>query len=210
MPRDRHAQIATAARVLGASVAARLPFATGVQPVTDNPVALLINNTWRASLAITGADGLPSTASAGTVLLPELTVKLSVRLPPGCDAARAAAALASALEGAPPYGAQIRFEADPPTAGWNAPPFAPWLEASMQRASQALFGREALYLGSGGTIPFMAILGERFPRTQFLVTGVLGPHSNAHGPNEFLHLSYAQRLTTCLAVVLEDFAAQRS
>jgi acetylornithine deacetylase/succinyl-diaminopimelate desuccinylase-like protein len=209
MPRDRYAQIATAARVLGASVAARLPFATGVQPVTDNPVALLINNTWRASLAITGADGLPSTASAGTVLLPELTVKLSVRLPPGCDAARAAAALGSALEGAPPYGAQIRFEADPPTAGWNAPPFAPWLEASMQRASQALFGREALYLGSGGTIPFMAILGERFPRTQFLVTGVLGPHSNAHGPNEFLHLSYAQRLTTCLAVVLEDFAAQR-
>jgi len=209
VPRDRRAQIVAAARVLGESVAGKLPFARGVQPLSDDPVELLINNTWRASLAITGADGLPPSASAGNVLLPELTVKLSLRLPPGCDCERTAVALRQALEADPPYRAQVRFESEPPTAGWNAPPFASWLEASMQRASQALFGREAVNLGAGGTIPFMAMLGERFPDTQFLVTGVLGPQSNAHGPNEFLHLAYAERLTACVALVLEDFAARR-
>jgi acetylornithine deacetylase/succinyl-diaminopimelate desuccinylase-like protein len=206
LPRDRREQITAAAGVLGGQVAAKIPFAPGVEPLSDDPAELLINNTWRASLAVTGAEGLPSLPAAGNVLLPEISLKLSVRLPPTCDAARAAAALRAALEAAPPYGAQVRFECAPATSGWNAPVFAPWLEQSMQRASREVFGRDAIHIGAGGTIPFMAMLGERFPRTQFLVTGVLGPQSNAHGPNEFLHLAYAQQLTACVALVLADYA----
>jgi acetylornithine deacetylase/succinyl-diaminopimelate desuccinylase-like protein len=209
IPEDRRAQIRAAARVLGASVAGKIPFASGTRPLSNDPVELLINSTWRATLAVTGADGLPPIASAGNVLLPAITLKLSLRLPPTCDPERAGAALRTALEHDPPYNAQVHFEAEPGTGGWNAPPFAPWLERALHSASQALFGRDAVHVGSGGTIPFMGMLGQRFPRTQFFVTGVLGPQSNAHGPNEFLHIDYAKRLTACVALVLADEAAQR-
>jgi acetylornithine deacetylase/succinyl-diaminopimelate desuccinylase-like protein len=206
MPRDRRAQAAAAAQVLGGSVAGKLPWAPGVQAVSNDPTELIINSTWRATLAVTGAEGLPELGSAGNVLLPELAVKLSLRLPPTCDAARATAAVREALVREPPYGAQVSFDSDSATGGWNAPPFAPWLEQSISRASRAVYGLDAVHIGCGGTIPFMGMLGERFPRTQFFITGVLGPHANAHGPNEFLHLEYAKQLTACVSLVLADHA----
>jgi acetylornithine deacetylase/succinyl-diaminopimelate desuccinylase-like protein len=206
IPPDRRAQVEAAARVLGGSVAGKLPWASGVRPVSNDPVELLINSTWKATLAVTGADGMPPTLSAGNVLLPSLTLKLSLRLPPTCDPTRAASAVKVALETQPPYGAQVRFESAGATAGWNAPGFAPWLEESITGASRQIYGREAIHVGCGGTIPFMGMLGERFPRTQFFITGVLGPHSNAHGPNEFLHLDYAEKLTACVSLVLADHA----
>lgn len=209
IPKDRLAQAAAAARVLGAEVAGKLPFVQGAKAVSTDPTELLINSTWRATLAITGVDGMPSVLAGGNVLLPELTVKLSLRLPPTCDAARAAKAVKTALERDVPYGAQVSFECDSSTGGWNAPTVAPWLEGSMQRASQAVFGRDAVYMGVGGTIPFMGMLGERFPQTQFFITGVLGPQANAHGPNEFLHIDYTRKLTGCVAMVLADHAARQ-
>ena len=206
LPADRRAQAVAAAQVLGREVAGKLPWASGVQPVSNDPAELLINSSWRATLAVTGADGLPPIGSAGNVLLPQIAVKLSLRLPPTCDAARAAQAVRETLQRDPPYGAEVRFEAGSGTAGWNAPAFAPWLEESIGRASQAVYGRPAVHIGCGGTIPFMGMLGERFPRTQFFITGVLGPHANAHGPNEFLHIDYAKKLTACVSLVLADHA----
>ena len=206
IPKDRRAQIDAAARVLGESVAGKLPWASGVHPVSNDPAELLINSTWKATLAETGADGLPSTVSAGKVLQPALTLKLSLRLPPTCNPARAAHAVKETLEHNPPYGAQVHFESGGASPGWNAPAFAPWLEESITRASRQIYGREAVHLGCGGTIPFMGMLGERFPSTQFFITGVLGPHANAHGPNEFLHLDYAEKLTACVSLVLADHA----
>jgi acetylornithine deacetylase/succinyl-diaminopimelate desuccinylase-like protein len=207
IPRDRSAQISAAAQVLGAQFLDKIPFAPGVQPVSPDSVELLINNTWRASLAVTGADGLPPLSAAGNVLLPEITLKISLRLPPTVDPARASRAVRDALQRDPPYAAQVSFEPESSSGGWNAPAFAPWFETSMQRASKQVFGRDAVSLGGGGTIPFLRMLGERFPQTQFFVTGVLGPHSNAHGPNEFLHIDYATRLTECVSMVLADFGA---
>lgn len=206
VPGDRRLQIQRAAAVLGEEVASKLPWAPGVRPISADPAQLITNYTWRASLAVTGADGLPPVANAGNVLLPGLALKLSMRLPPTCNAARAAQAMRKLLEQDPPYGAQVRFEVDPPTDGWNAPSFAPWLERSIARASLEVFGREAMHAGCGGTIPFMAMLGERFPGTQFFITGVLGPHSNAHGPNEFLDLAYVRKLTAAVSLVLSDHA----
>ena len=206
IPEDRIAQARTAAQVLGESVAGKLPWTQGARAVSDDPVELLINSTWRATLSVTGADGLPPTLSAGNVLLPALTLKLSLRLPPTCDPLRAARAVKDVLERDPPYGAQVRFTPGAPTAGWNAPTFAPWLENSIDEASRQIYGAGAAHVGCGGTIPFMAMLGERFPHTQFFITGVLGPHANAHGPNEFLHLDYAEQLTACVSLVLADHA----
>jgi acetylornithine deacetylase/succinyl-diaminopimelate desuccinylase-like protein len=206
IPKDRRAQVTAAAQVLGDSVAGKLPWAEGVKPLSNDPVELIINSTWRATLAVTGADGLPPVGSAGNVLLPELSFKLSLRLPPPTDPARAGEALRETLERDPPYGAQVKFESDGGTAGWNAPAFAPWLEESISRASQEIYGRDAVHIGCGGSIPFMGMLGARFPRTQFFITGVLGPHANAHGPNEFLHIEYATQLTACVSMVLADHA----
>jgi acetylornithine deacetylase/succinyl-diaminopimelate desuccinylase-like protein len=206
LPRDRRAQASVAAQVLGGEVAGKLPWLSGVQAVSNDPAELIINSTWRATLAVTGADGLPTVGSAGNVLLPELAVKLSLRLPPTCDAARAERAVRQALERDPPYRAQVSFEDASANGGWNAPAFAPWLEESIARASTAVYGKSAVHIGCGGTIPFMGMLGERFPRTQFFITGVLGPHANAHGPNEFLHIDYAKKLTACVSLVLADHA----
>jgi acetylornithine deacetylase/succinyl-diaminopimelate desuccinylase-like protein len=208
IPADRIDQARTAACVLGDAVAGKLPFVPGVSPVSSDPVELLLGSTWRSTLAVTGADGLPPVASAGNVLLPQLSFKISVRTPPTTDAAAASRALKQELERDPPYGARVSFEPGPAMDGWNAPSFAPWLERSMDQASQAVFGRGAAHAGCGGSIPFMGMLGRQFPGTQFLITGVLGPQSNAHGPNEFLHLRYARQITACVAQVLADHAVR--
>ncbi|MGH8323650.1 MAG: peptidase M20, partial [Steroidobacteraceae bacterium] len=122
------------------------------------------------------------------------------------NSARAAKALSETLERDPPYDVQVKFELEGATDGWNAPAFAPWLEQSIARASKEIYGRDAVHIGCGGSIPFMGMLGARFPRTQFFITGVLGPHANAHGPNEFLHIDYAKNLTACVSLVLADHA----
>jgi acetylornithine deacetylase/succinyl-diaminopimelate desuccinylase-like protein len=185
-----------------------MPFAAGVQPISADPAVLLENSTWKPTLTVTGIDGLPKLRDAGNVLAPRISLKLSFRLPPTADASRAAAAIRRTLETDPPYRARVSFTSGSDSIGWNAPPLEPWLERATQDASLRFFGRESMAMGVGGTIPFMAMLGERFPRTQFLVTGVLGPHSNAHGPNEFLHIDYAKRLTSAVAQVLARHALQ--
>lgn len=209
IPADRLQQAVTTSQTLGASIAGKLPFLPGVQPVSNDPLELLLNSTWKPTLTITGAEGLPALGSAGNVLLPRLAVKLSLRLPPTLDAAAAAASVRRALTADPPYGARANFEVGSALAGWNAPPLAGWLEAAIERGSQEFFGRSALMMGTGGSIPFIGMLAQRYPATQFLVTGVLGPHSNAHGPNEFLHLDAVRAVTGCVARVLAAHANHR-
>ncbi|HSN98213.1 MAG TPA: M20/M25/M40 family metallo-hydrolase [Candidatus Nanopelagicales bacterium] len=208
IPEARVAQAAAAAAVLGNGVYEELPFVPGARPMADDPKELLLNRTWRPALSVTGADGLPPIESAGNVLRPFTRAKLSMRIPPRLAPREAAAALKAALEKDPPYGAQVTFKVSEPSAGWDAPALAPWLEASMHAASEAFFGKPAMAFGEGGTIPFMGMLGEKFPEAQFLITGVLGPQSNAHGPNEFLHIGVGKRLTCCVASVLADHHAR--
>jgi acetylornithine deacetylase/succinyl-diaminopimelate desuccinylase-like protein len=208
IPPDRRAQAAAAAVVLGETVRRKFPLVAGMRTVSNDPFELLLNNTWRPTLSVTGIEGVPAFRSAGNVLRPYTSLKLSFRLTPTTEPAVAAQAVKQALENEPPYGAKVSFTVESAMGGWNAPTFAPWLEQSMQRASQAFFGKDSMYMGTGGSIPFMGMLGERFPGTQFLVTGVLGPNSNAHGPNEFLHIDTARKLTASVAQVLADHAAR--
>src|SRR3954463_3424319 len=160
-------------------------------------------------LAVTGADGLPPPASAGHVLRPRTVLKLSLPLPPTLDGAAAGVALKTLLEADPPYGAKVTFEYGQAATGWHAPITAPWLSKIIDETSLGNFGKPAMWMGEGGTIPFMAMLGTQFPEAQFLITGVLGPHSNAHGPNEFLHIDYAKKVTACVADVLAAHAERR-
>ena len=204
IPPDRLAQARAAAEVLGTGVHGEYPFQPGATPVTEEPAELVLNRTWRPQLEIIGAAGLPGLEQAGNVLRPQTRVKLSLRLPPTADPDAAVACLRETLTKDPPYGAKVAFEPGQGTGGWNAPAFTPWLEDSMSRASREFFGKDACATGEGGTIPFMAMLAEKFPKAQFMITGVLGPRSNAHGPNEFLHIETGINLTGCVARVLQD------
>jgi acetylornithine deacetylase/succinyl-diaminopimelate desuccinylase-like protein len=210
IPEARRDQELHAARVLGESVWKKYPFAAQkMRPVTEDPGELLLNNHWRPTLSVTGVDGIPDFGSAGNVLRPYTAIKLSFRLPPTCEPRRAGEAVKRALETDPPYGARVEFSVDSPMGGWNAPPVADWLHEAMQAASKRHFGRDVCYMGTGGSIPFMGLLAEKFPESQFLVTGLLGPNSNAHGPNEFLHIEKGKKLTACVADVLAAHASRK-
>jgi len=202
IPADRRDQAKIAAAALGKDVYAKFPFVDGMSPARPDLDELILNRTWRPALSVTGLDGAPLPANAGNVLRPFTAAKLSMRLPPAVDADRASAALKRLLESDPPYGARVTFTAEPPGTGWNAAPTAPWLMEALEAASQATWGRGVAMMGEGGTIPFMAMLGRAFPKAQFVVTGVLGPNSNAHGPNEFLDLPTGRRVTETVAHVV--------
>jgi len=204
IPSARIDQARSAASVLQEGVHGRFGWAGGTQPVSLDPTTLLLNNTWRPTLCVTGAGGIPALVDAGNTLRPTTELKLSLRLAPTTDPAAAAALVKEALEDAPPHGAQVEFDVEQSLGGWDAPPLADWLESAMQKASGEFFGADAMYLGTGGSIPFIGMLGARYPGVQFLVTGVLGPKSNAHGPDEFLHIETGKRLTACVARVLAD------
>lgn len=212
VPDDRMAQVRAAADILGENIWRQFPWVdcahagagapAHAMPTSTDPVEALLNRTWRPALSITGAAGLPSVDAAGNVLRPKTAFKLSIRIPPTVDAERATRALTLALENDPPYGARVHFKADHGATGWNAPATVPWLAAALDEASMQAFGKPAAWIGEGGTIPFMNMLGSKFPQAQFLITGVLGPKSNAHGPNEFLDVAYAKRLTTAVATIV--------
>lgn len=210
IPAERLAQAREAARVLDTAVFDKFPLLPGMVPMHDDLTELVLNRTWRPALSVTGVDGMPPLSSAGNVLRPHTAVKLSLRLPPTLDGRAAGEALKTALTRDPPNGAHVSLDLEKASTGWNAPAQSPWLTHAIDAASRAAFGAPAMYMGEGGTIPFMGMLGEKFPGAQFMITGVLGPHSNAHGPNEFLHIPMGKRVTASVAHVLAAHAQASS
>ena len=205
IPSARVAEAAATAAEIGA-IADRYPFVPGARAAVDDPAEQLLARTWRAALSVVGASGMPPVERAGNVLRPRTALRLSMRLPPTCDPQAASDALHRALTTDPPYGARVTFTERHHAPGWDAPATAPWLADALDAASTAAFGAPARAFGEGGSIPFMGMLGERFPDAQFVVTGVLGPDANAHGPNEYLHLPTARRVTAAVAHLLDAHA----
>lgn len=208
IPEDRRRQAERVGEALGDGVYDRFPWANGMQPTDTNPAECVLNRTWRPALTITGIDGVPATHSAGNVLRPHTRLKLSLRLPPTLRAEDAATVLTELFQADAPYNADVTTDFTDAATGWNAPPLASWLEETLDQASETFYGKPCLHMGEGGSIPFMGMLNEKFPEAQFVVTGVLGPNSNAHGPNEFLHVPYAKKLTACICHVLAVHGAR--
>ena len=210
VPAERIAQAQTTAAILGDDLFKRFPWVhydcggreQSVLPMTSDPVDALLARTWHPTLSVTGAEGLPPLRDAGNVLRPYTAFKLSLRLPPLVDAVSAVRELKHLLEDNAPYQARVTFHSEGGATGWNAPDAAPWFAQALDAASQAHFGAPCGHIGQGGTIPLMNQLSEGFPTAQMMVCGVLGPRSNAHGPNEFLHVPYAKRLTAAVAEVI--------
>ena len=201
VPAERTGQIEAIADEIVGDMA--FPFAGGTVADHADAVDLVRARTWGPSIATIAVDGFPPADRAGNVLRPHTSVTLAIRLPPTAEPTTATDALRAALTVDPPNGAAVTFDVDAAEAGWNAPPTSPWLQSALDEASVAFWGRPSSAMGEGGTIPFMGMLGERFPDAQFLITGVLGPESNAHGPNEFLHLPMARGITATVSHVLD-------
>ena len=206
VPAERVEQAKQCAEILGNAVFDKFPWVDGMGPVSDDRVELILNRTWRPQLAITGVDGLPPLDSAGNVLRPSTALKLSLRVPPTASGRKAGEFVKRLLEADPPYGSKVEFKLEKDGSGWNAPQLSDWLSGAVAQASDDAFGAPAAYMGEGGSIPFMGMLGEKFPRAQFLITGVLGPHSNAHGPNEFLHIPTGKKVSQVVAGVVAAHA----
>jgi acetylornithine deacetylase/succinyl-diaminopimelate desuccinylase-like protein len=210
VPSERMAQLRDTADILGEQVYKRFPWAhfdcggatQTTLPTTTDPLQALLNRTWLPTLSVTGVDGFPDLQNAGNVLRPYSAFKLSLRLPPLVDAAQAVVQLKALLEDNAPYQAKVTFERGAGATGWNAPNTEPWFEQALNTASQSHFGAPCGHIGQGGTIPLMNMLSKGFPKAQMMVCGVLGPQSNAHGPNEFLHVPYAKKLTAVVAQVI--------
>lgn len=205
IPEDRKDQARKTAEILDNEIGS-FPLFEGVEIMPDNNYELILNRTWRPSLSYIGADGLPKAEVAGNVLRPSTTLKLSMRIPPTANSFEVAAEIKALLEKNPPYNAKVSFTVIDRTDGWNAPSESVWFAEAIEEASNEYYGKEPVYMGEGGSIPFMNLLSKKFPQAQFLITGVLGPLSNAHGPNEFLHLPSAKKINCCVAHVLAKFA----
>jgi len=215
IPAERLQQARQTADILGDEVWKNYPWVCGadgnsVLPMVDDPFKALINRTWNPTLSVTGAEGLPPLADAGNVLRPRTAFKLSIRLPPLVEAAPAVEELKNLLEVDPPYNAKVIFKPSQGSAtGWNAPTTEAWLSTALDQASNQYFGAPCGYIGQGGTIPLMNMLEKGFPKAQFMVCGVLGPKSNAHGPNEFLHVPFGKKLTAAVAQVICSAATRQ-
>jgi len=203
IPAQRVEQARVAAEALGHEVYSKFPFVSGMQPMHHDHTQLVLNRTWRAAVSYTGQRGMPDVDHAGNVLRPFSELQLSLRLPPTLPAEPAQDVLEQLLTTDVPYGAKASVEFQEPATGWNAPALAGWLDDALNQVSRTYYGKPAIHMGEGGSIPFMGMLGEKFPDAQFVVTGVLGPASNAHGPNEFLHVPYAKKLTSCVVDLLK-------
>jgi acetylornithine deacetylase/succinyl-diaminopimelate desuccinylase-like protein len=209
IPPNRLEEARKTASILGGDVFEKFPWLPGAKPMADDHLELLLNRTWRPTLSYIGQAGMPDLLQGGNVLRPRTALKLSFRIPPGVDAAKAEQNLRTLFESDTPYGAKVTFEAEKGGSGWESPKMSEWLVRSVSEASKRFYGNELAYIGEGGSIPFMGMLGEKFPDAEFVVTGVLGPRSNAHGPNEFLHIPFAKKLSASMAQVVADFVNRK-
>lgn len=209
IPERRIEQAQKAAEELGDLITEELPFVDGAHSVDLPNHELILNKTWRPALSTTGVDGIPKPQDAGNVLRSFTALTLSMRVPPTLDAATAGEKMKEVLEKDPPYNAQVDCNIKKSGSGWNSPALEDWLSTAVEDAGQAIFKKPTLYQGEGGSIPFMGMLGKRFPKCQFVITGVLGPNSNAHGPNEFIHLSYSQKVVSCVSLIIQSHAIRQ-
>ena len=205
IPKHRVSETEVFVDILGQEVVDEFPWQNKTRPSTEDLLEGVLRRTWRPALSVVGANGLPPSENAGNVLRPYTKLQLSIRIPPMVDPILAQNAIVRNLTEDVPYNATVVVETEEAAAGWSAPKTSDWLSKAIEKASLNHFEERDCSMSEGGTIPFMAMLGEKYPEAQFVITGVLGPNSNAHGPNEFLHIPYAKKLTCCIASIINDF-----
>jgi acetylornithine deacetylase/succinyl-diaminopimelate desuccinylase-like protein len=203
IPPDRVAEADEVAALDPGAVQRRYPLVPGMRAAAGDDAELILNNTWRPTLSVIGAAGLPEPAEAGNVLAAWTALTLSFRTPPTADSKAAADAVAKILSTDVPYGAAVELSGIVAEDGWNAPALAPWLAGALAQAGERVFGTPHRSLGIGGSVPFMGLLGRLYPAAQIVITGALGADSNAHVPDEWLNIRFAEQITESVAYLLD-------
>eukprot|EP00824_Muranothrix_gubernata_P021667 TRINITY_DN479_c0_g1_i1.p1 TRINITY_DN479_c0_g1~~TRINITY_DN479_c0_g1_i1.p1 ORF type:complete len:483 (+),score=91.68 TRINITY_DN479_c0_g1_i1:3-1451(+) len=201
----REKQLRESAKILGKTLVEDMPLLEGCKPFHPDVTEMVINKSWKAMLCITGAESLPNLENAGNVLRPTTTLKMSMRLPPPLNPYKAMEKAKEILSKDVPHNAKVEFIGNFCAPGLECPMLSPELEKSLDDSAKTFMGHPALYMGEGGSIPFMAMLHEMYPSTQIIVTGILGPGNNAHGPNEMLNIDYTKKLMMCITKVFADY-----
>ena len=204
IPEHRLREAAYCGEILGETVVSSFPFVAGARPFEGSMAELILNKTWRPTLSYIGLGGMPQPEQAGNVLRAETRLTVSMRLPPNKDPEEATRQLKALMEADPPYGAEVEFTPGKAGGGFDAPELPEWLAQTLEHASQTFWGRPVAFQGEGGSIPFMGMLRQKFPSAAFAVTGVLGPSSNAHGPNEFMDIRMAKNVCKTVALILAN------
>ena len=187
------------AEVVGNSIWEQFPTVDSLQRVAGSTEEMIVSMNWEPTLSIIGADGIPPVQGAGNVLRTNTDLKLSFRIPPGVDSEKVIEIAKSILEEDPPFGAEVSFTPDSCADGFHAPPMEGKVREAIHEASVSLTGLPPLATWTGGTIPFMAMMQQKYPDAMFLCTGTSGPGNIAHGPDEKLHIPSSKRLTVVLS-----------
>jgi len=169
----------------------------------------IVDRTWaKPSLSVLGIDA-PPTNAAPNALVPSARAKISVRLAPGDDPQKAFDALEAHVMANVPFGAHVSVTLEHDGAPCVIDATGPAFDAARAAFREAWDGVDAVDIGVGGSIPFIATFQELFPEAAILVTGVEDPHARAHGPNESLHLGEFARVCLAEALLLRNVAEMR-
>ena len=167
----------------------------------------VINNTWKSTIVVTGMSGFPEAEIAGNVLRKSTSCRLSIRTPPTLSKEKAKKTIEKILTENIPYNAKVKVDFPALVDGWILKKLDSKINESFMKSSMFLFGSECYNLGSGITIPFVNMLNEKYKNCNMFVSGLLGPKSNAHSPNECLNIDYSIKLTVALAHLISDFCS---
>lgn len=203
IPQERVAALKDAAAALSTSVYEGIPLVPGAEPLSTDVTELLVNKTWRPAVSVIGVSGFPAAETAGNAMVPEITVRISVRTPPATDINKCINEMREKITVDSPHGVELEFVLGEHVDSWVSPELSAPVAQAISDASTAYFGNDAVYLGEGGGIGFVPLMSKMFPKAQFVLTGLVGPDSNAHAANESMHIPTAKKITCCIAHILQ-------
>jgi acetylornithine deacetylase/succinyl-diaminopimelate desuccinylase-like protein len=205
IPKDKYQQAQELIENKGGKIDFKFPMVEGMDSMGNTGFQDYINRIWKPQLSITGIDGLPSCSTAGNVLLPYTQVCCSLRIPPSKNSKEAKEQIENFFSKVKvPHNAKFSYNVYKSGTGFECPSYSKSVLEVINKAGNETFDKPVLYYGEGGSIPFLNDIKNVFPKAQFIVTGVLGPESNAHGPDEMLHLGFLENLVVTMGKILRD------
>jgi acetylornithine deacetylase/succinyl-diaminopimelate desuccinylase-like protein len=205
LPKNREEEIDKMISLVGDKLIKEIPWYKNTGPLDKNIKDVIIRNTWKPTLVVTGCNGIPQIGEGGNVIRPFTELKLSVRLPPGVDSNSASLKLKEILEKDPPYSAKVEATIINTGDGWNVYNLSEKLRNLLNISSKRFFNNEMGFYGGGGSVPFVNFFNNLYPTSDIAVLGVCGPTSNIHGPNENLNLDFVQKMMMCLTYLISEY-----
>ena len=190
--------------IVGEQFFKEIPLYEGVKPLKTDIKEAMINNRWKPTCSILGIDNCPKIEDNGFGVKKSITVKMSMRLPPGIDSHAALEALKKVVKENIYFDAKVKFLSAEVADGWKLTNFSEKTKNVLNKASKEYFGNELVFKGMGGSIPFITYFQTKYPNADVICTGILGADCFEHGPNENLHLEACKKMILVLCYFLSE------